>query len=486
MKFSTSFSVLALVLPTIVSAVPAAGKAGSVLARQNNNQGGNQRGGGRFGQGQGGGRNGQGQGQGQNNNQGGNANAGGAAAGGAAAGGAAAGGAAAGGAAAGGAAAGGAAAGGAAAGGAAAGGAQNNAGNNNNGGGAAAGGGDPATSTTLDASVIAAGFADDGQNPPVDGQSASLTSTNNFINFCVGKTITNGQQLKGGSCNPCPIGDIPSFDNMPSAKFVFPANGDTSIAPNTAFTIKMQIQKMQTGVFVNAQKNYFAAPQQLNGGGQIIGHTHFTVEALGDGVGQTTPTDPGTFVFFKGINDPAANGIASTSVDDGLPAGAYRVCSINSSSNHQPVIVPVAQHGSLDDCAYFQVGAAAGGAAAGGAAAGGNANAGGAAAGGNANAGGAAAGGNANAGGAAAGGNANAGGAAAGGNANAGGAAAGGNANAGGAAAGGNANAGGAAAGGNANAGGNGGNKGQGQGGNKGGQGGNKNNRRWARFAREN
>ena len=88
----------------------------------------------------------------------------------------------------------------------------------------------------------------------------------------------------------------------------------------------------------------------------------------------------------------------------GIPAGAYRLCSINSSSNHQPVIVPVAQHGSLDDCVYVRIpfhddryqhtnspqftatagGAAAGGAASGGAAAGGAAN-GGAATGGAAN-----------------------------------------------------------------------------------------------------
>ena len=28
------------------------------------------------------------------------------------------------------------------------------------------------------------------------------------------------------------------------------------------------------------------------------------------------------------------------------------MCSINSSANHQPAIVAVAQHGSLDDCSY--------------------------------------------------------------------------------------------------------------------------------------
>lgn len=46
------------------------------------------------------------------------------------------------------------------------------------------------------------------------------------------------------------------------------------------------------------------------------------------------------------------NGVLTADVTAGLPAGAYRLCSINSSSNHQPVIVAVAQHGSLDDCVY--------------------------------------------------------------------------------------------------------------------------------------
>jgi len=42
---------------------------------------------------------------------------------------------------------------------------------------------------------------------------------NNFINFCVGKTITNGKQVQTGSCNSTPMGDIPSVDNMASFFF---------------------------------------------------------------------------------------------------------------------------------------------------------------------------------------------------------------------------------------------------------------------------
>ena len=58
----------------------------------------------------------------------------------------------------------------------------------------------------------------DGNQTPADGQAASLTwvlstlssiihqltvfrDANKFINFCVGQTVTNGLQVKGGSCN---------------------------------------------------------------------------------------------------------------------------------------------------------------------------------------------------------------------------------------------------------------------------------------------
>jgi len=219
--------------------------------------------------------------------------------------------------------------------------------------------GDPQKSLALDPKVIAAGFAQNGQDPPVAGQVASLTSTNNFINFCltVNLPITNGQQIQTGSCNPAPIGVIPSVDNMPSAKFVFPKNG-ASVPANQAFTLQISIKNLATGNFVNAQKNYFAAPQQLQGG-VIKGHSHAVIEKL-TAIDQTTPTNPREFAFFKGLNAAAQGGILTADVTNGVPAGAYRVCTINTASNHQPAIVPIAQHGALDDCSYFT--ATAGGA----------------------------------------------------------------------------------------------------------------------------
>lgn len=230
----------------------------------------------------------------------------------------------------------------------------NNGGNNN---GTKAGGnnGDPQKSLTLDPKVIAKGFANNGQNVPVAGQIASLTSTNNFINFCLTTQLplTNGQQIKSGSCNPAPMGIIPSKANMPSSKFVNPPNFGT-IKANTAFTVQMAIRNMETGFFVNAAQNYFAAPQFVNAKGQIQGHSHVVIEQLSS-LTQTTVSDPTKFAFFKGLNSAAQNGILSADVTSGLPAGTYKISSINTAANHQPLLVPIAQHGSLDDAVYITI-----------------------------------------------------------------------------------------------------------------------------------
>ena len=65
--------------------------------------------------------------------------------------------------------------------------------NNNNGG----------DSTTLSPQAIQSGSFNDGQLETGSdaGQALSATSQNNFINNCVGKTLTNGLQIVGGSCN---------------------------------------------------------------------------------------------------------------------------------------------------------------------------------------------------------------------------------------------------------------------------------------------
>lgn len=166
------------------------------------------------------------------------------------------------------------------------------------------------------------------------------------------------------------MGDIPATANMVSTVIVSPKTLD-NIAALTTFNVSVNIANMALGSFTNATSTYYTAPQQLDGQGRIIGHTHITVQDVGADINPVTPLDGEKFVFFKGINDAGnGKGLLTTAVTGGLPAGNYRVCSMAGASNHQPVLMAVAQRGAQDDCRYFTVTAAGG--------KGGNANAGGA------------------------------------------------------------------------------------------------------------
>lgn len=178
----------------------------------------------------------------------------------------------------------------------------------------------------------------------------------NFINFCAGETLTNGQQVQGGSCNGIVMGKIPATNRMISSIIQNPQPGQT-IQENETFDIVVNTQNLAAGSFTNPQETYYSAPQDLDGQGRIIGHTHVTVQDLGNDLTPNNPPDAQQFVFFKGINDAGnGQGILSATVTGGLPAGNYRVCTMTGASNHQPVLMPVAQRGAQDDCTKFTVG----------------------------------------------------------------------------------------------------------------------------------
>jgi hypothetical protein len=136
---------------------------------------------------------------------------------------------------------------------------------------------------------------------------------------------------------------------------VFPEPGSDDVQSNETFNITVQVSNLVAGQFTNAVATYYSAPQQLQGG-KILGHTHVTVQDLGNSLNPTSPLDPTVFAFFKGINDDGnGQGLLSATVTGGLPAGNYRVCTLTSSANHQPVLMPVAQRGTPDDCTKFTV-----------------------------------------------------------------------------------------------------------------------------------
>ncbi|KAI9049416.1 hypothetical protein LZ554_006450 [Drepanopeziza brunnea f. sp. 'monogermtubi'] len=230
---------------------------------------------------------------------------------------------------------------------------------NQNGGAGGATGTDSqdATGLTLLANAIQTGSAADGSvnGAQEAGQSASKTSTNNFINICSGKTLTNGLQVQGGSCNGIPMGDIPAKAAMISSAIQFPQTNGDPIAPNTDFDITVQVSNLVAGSFTNADTTYYSGPQFLQSG-KVVGHTHVTVQDMGNTLNPKTALDATQFAFFKGINDDGnGNGLLKATVTGGLPAGNYRVCTMTSASNHQPVLMPVAQRGTSDDCTKFVV-----------------------------------------------------------------------------------------------------------------------------------
>jgi hypothetical protein len=151
------------------------------------------------------------------------------------------------------------------------------------------------------------------------------------------------------------MGDIPAKTAMISTVITNPQQGGAEIPSDTTFNITLQVSNLVAGSFTNADATYYAAPQFLSGG-KVVGHTHVTVQDLGANLNPTQPLDPTQFSFFKGINDAGdGKGGLSAEVTGGLPAGNYRVCTLTSASNHQPVLMPVAQRGSQDDCTKFVV-----------------------------------------------------------------------------------------------------------------------------------
>jgi hypothetical protein len=177
----------------------------------------------------------------------------------------------------------------------------------------------------------------------------------NFINFCVGHTLTNGQQNRAGSCNGIPMGRIPSVNNMISSIITYPQPGDI-VPPHKTFNVTVQTRHLRAGYLVNPSVSYYTAPQDLDENGDIIGHSHISVQEIGS-LRTLQPPDPTRFAYFKGIDEPVdENGALHAEVTGGLPPGVYRVCTMIAARNHQPVIMPVAQRGAQDDCTKFVVG----------------------------------------------------------------------------------------------------------------------------------
>ncbi|KKA29708.1 hypothetical protein TD95_004174 [Thielaviopsis punctulata] len=209
-------------------------------------------------------------------------------------------------------------------------------------------------SNCLDRNAIQVASNTTGVTSASNSSTPSETDPYNFINYCSGRTVTNGTQNVAGSCNPIPMGRIPSTSQMISSIITFP-QPQAILTENSTFSISIQTTNLALGFFSNAKTNYVSAPQDLDATGRVLGHVHVTIQSLLS-LNTTTPPDASTYVFFKGINDSGnGRGLLHAQVTGGLMAGVYRVCTLMAATNHQPVIMPVALRGAQDDCIRFTV-----------------------------------------------------------------------------------------------------------------------------------
>jgi len=112
------------------------------------------------------------------------------------------------------------------------------------------------------------------------GQVASLTSTNNFINYCLTTNLANteGKQSNNPSCNSAPIGVIPASTKVPSLRFQSPVNQQT-LRARQPITFQIKVNNFEAGNQVNLDTNYLTAPQTLNGAGLIKGFVTVACDA---------------------------------------------------------------------------------------------------------------------------------------------------------------------------------------------------------------
>ncbi|KLJ11465.1 hypothetical protein EMPG_13344 [Blastomyces silverae] len=210
----------------------------------------------------------------------------------------------------------------------------------------------------LKPNTLQSGSSLDGEKEALnkDEVTPSRTSSNNFINYCSRKILTNGKKNKGGSCNGIPMGEIPSTKHMVSTLIISPSLGDT-FKVNQPIVFEIAVRNIEMGFYTNSNVTYISAPQSLNSEGLVQGHTHLTVEFMGPTATSIEALDASNPTWFKSVNSPNNKGNRFTArLDKGLgKVGFYRVCTLTAAANHQPVIMPVPKRGAQDDCTKFKV-----------------------------------------------------------------------------------------------------------------------------------
>ncbi|KAF8647745.1 hypothetical protein AX16_006580 [Volvariella volvacea WC 439] len=190
-------------------------------------------------------------------------------------------------------------------------------------------------------------------NVPNPGQVASLSSLNNFINYCAVvqdyPLIGEAANADDGLCTPAPMGIIPSPDKMPAVRISSPRNNAT-IPANQPIGVEMAYRNFYYWHTVPPKKA-FSAPQytRFYSDEAFAGHPHLVVEEL-TSFNQDTPTDPQKATLFMEFYSGTI-----ALIDGGLPPGLYRLTVSVVAANHQPVVLPLVRHGGIGDAIYITV-----------------------------------------------------------------------------------------------------------------------------------
>ncbi|KAJ7286510.1 hypothetical protein C8J57DRAFT_665451 [Mycena rebaudengoi] len=111
------------------------------------------------------------------------------------------------------------------------------------------------------------------------------------------RTDYRRETTEGGSCNPAPMGIVPTSDNMPSIRIASPSN-NAVLAANADITLLLRSRNFRDGFVVNSNANFLAAPQQLHASGTVIGHYHIVIERL-DALNSTAVNDCSDLCLFQ-------------------------------------------------------------------------------------------------------------------------------------------------------------------------------------------
>jgi hypothetical protein len=182
------------------------------------------------------------------------------------------------------------------------------------------------------------------------------TGTPVLDTFCRGLdpllTLSDGTQSSNVTCSDTVQGVIPSIDNMVSTIIKTPDN-NSIFALNDDILIQISSNNMNFGFFTDPNFSYYTDAQSLNAEGKINGHSHVVIEEIkADGF-----PDPKAPIFFRGLDQDTVTGELSLVVPGNVfsSSGIYRICTITSSSSHQPILLPIARRGTADDCIRINI-----------------------------------------------------------------------------------------------------------------------------------